>query len=324
MKPAPRVLITGATGFIGTQLVQWLSDRQPGWHLVATDVRPSPAVAEMADRFERLDVRDQSALCALLQEERIDTLVHLASIVVPPPGMGRDTQYEIDVVGTRCVLEAAVMAGVEQIVATTSGAAYGYHADNPEWLSESDPLRGNDSFAYSAHKRLVEELLAEYRQQQPQLRQLVLRPGTVLGATASNQITNLFEQRCIIGVAGCLSPFVFIWDQDLVQIIARGVEQRRAGIYNVAGDGALTMAQLAARLGKPYLPLPAWFIRGALSVLKPLGLNQYGPEQVKFISYRPVLDNRRLKAEFGYVPQYTSEQAFDAYLAARESRQEVA
>ncbi|WP_426414607.1 SDR family oxidoreductase [Aestuariirhabdus sp. LZHN29] len=320
---ARRVLITGATGFIGTQLVQQIVEQHPQWHLVATDVRPSAEVEELANRFSLHDVRDQEALVSLLREEQVDTLVHLASIVVPPPGMSRETLYEIDVVGTRKVLDAAQQAGVEQFVVTTSGAAYGYHADNPEWLSESDPLRGNESFAYSAHKRMVEEMLADYRQQHPSLKQLVLRPGTVLGATANNQITNLFEQKRIIGVAGCRSPFVFIWDQDLVKIIVQGIQQRSAGIYNVAGDGALSMAQLAIRLGKPYLPLPSWLIRGALSVLKPLGLNQYGPEQVKFISYRPVLDNQRLKAEFGYTPRYTSEQAFDAYLECREKRQEV-
>ncbi|MDQ2700536.1 MAG: epimerase, partial [Actinomycetota bacterium] len=40
------------------------------------------------------------------------------------------------------------------------------------------------------------------------------------------------------------------------------------------------------------------------------------PDQTDFLQYRPVLDNRRLKEEFGYTPQYTSREAFAAWLAA--------
>jgi UDP-glucose 4-epimerase len=55
-------------------------------------------------------------------------------------------------------------------------------------------------------------------------------------------------------------------------------------------------------------------IQAALSILKPLGIIQYGPEQVKFIKYRPVLDNSKIKQQFNHQPRYTSEQALDAYL----------
>src|SRR5690606_40483461 len=65
------------------------------------------------------------------------------------------------------------------------GAAYGYHPDNGTahdgWLVEDDPLRGNVEFAYSDHKRQVEEMLAALRETDPQLEQVVLRIGTILG-----------------------------------------------------------------------------------------------------------------------------------------------
>ena len=54
-----------------------------------------------------------------------------------------------------------------------------------------------------------------------------------------------------------------------------------------------------------------------LALLKPLGLSQYGPEQVRFLRYRPVLDNRRLKEVFGYTPRLTSSETFDLYRRAR-------
>ena len=150
-----------------------------------------------------------------------------------------------------------------------------------------------------------------------QLEQVVLRIGTILGATVRNQITDLFDKPRLLAIAGSESPFVFIWDQDVVAIILRAIGDGPAGIYNVAGDGALTLREIAARLGKRRLVLPAWLLKGALAVLKPLGLTQYGPEQLDFLRYRPVLLNTRLKTVFGYTPRYTSAEVFEIYREAR-------
>ncbi|MEI2625023.1 MAG: NAD-dependent epimerase/dehydratase family protein [Giesbergeria sp.] len=219
--------------------------------------------------------------------------------------------------GTRNLLQACVQQGVRRIVVSSSGAAYGYHADNPAWLTEDMPVRGNEVFAYAHHKRLVEEMLAEYRLSHPALEQVVLRIGTILGATVHNQITDLFEKPRLLAIRGSDSPFVFIWDQDVVGIILRAVSGGPPGIYNVAGDGALTIHEIAQRLGKPTLALPAWLLQAALAVLKPLGLTQYGPEQLDFLRYRPVLLNTRLKTAFGYTPTYTSAEVFELYRQAR-------
>jgi UDP-glucose 4-epimerase len=70
-------------------------------------------------------------------------------------------------------------------------------------------------------------------------------------------------------------------------------------------------------LGKPCLRLPAGLVRGALALLHPLGLAPYGPEQVSFLRYRPVLDNRRLKEEFGFIPRHGSMAAFERHARAR-------
>ena len=196
---------------------------------------------------------------------------------------------------------------------TSSGAAYGYHADNPVPLRESDPCRGNREFAYADHKRQVEEMLAQARTDHRQLEQVVLRVGTVLGAGVENQITALFHRRRILAIRGSDSPFVFIWTRDLARILKRAATDGPPGIFNVAGDGWLAVDDLARALGKPVLRLPAWLLKAALAIAHPLGLTRYGPEQVRFLQYRPVLSNARLKAEFGYVPALSSAQVFDLW-----------
>jgi UDP-glucose 4-epimerase len=312
-----RVLVTGAAGYLGAGLVESLATRartsgDPAC-IVASDVREVTTDRRLPGvEYVVHDVREPG-LAAQLGRYAIDTVVHLAAIVTPGPKSNRELEYAVDVLGTRNVLEACVAAGARRIVVTSSGAAYGYHADNPDWLTEDDPVRGNEEFAYSHHKRLVEEMLAEYRRSHPGLEQVVFRVGTILGETTRNQITALFERPRLLAIRGAASPFVFIHDRDVVGAIEHAIFGGPAGIYNVAGDGALGIREIAARLGKGCITLPPSLLRAVLAVLHPLRLSQYGPEQVNFLRYRPVLDNRRLKEVFGYVPRLSSSEVFDLF-----------
>lgn len=306
-----RVLVTGGSGFLGSSVVPALAAHVE--LVVSGDVR-APAAARPGIVEEVLDVTDAQRVSAVVAEHRIDTIVHLASIVNPPPGMTDEIAHRVDVDGTRHVVEAALAHGVRRLVVSSSGAAYGYHADSPAWITEDQPVRGNDAFAYSRHKRLVEEHLAQVRTAHPELEQTILRIGTILGERVDNQITDLFHRRRLLKIAGADSPFVFIWDTDLTDVVVQAVTSPVHGIFNVAGDGALTIDQIAARLGKRTLPVPEIVLRTALAVLHPLRLTQYGPEQTKFLQFRPVLDNARLQAELGVVPRLSSAQAFDAWV----------
>ena len=312
-----RILITGACGFIGQQLIADLAVQHPDWQLIAADVRPF-ATHWLKPNIDTLvlDVSQPSAVQQAVASYQPDAIVLLASAVATP-SMPESQVHALEVGGTHSVVQAAQANGVRQLIVISSGAAYGYYPDNAEWIDEADPLRGHATFVYARHKREVEQLLARAREQYPQLKQLILRPGTILGKRAHNQINQLCNKRSVLGIRGSSSRFVFIWDQDVVSIIRQGLEQASSGIYNLAGDGALSLAEIATILGKPYRALPAPLLSMALRVLRPLGLSEYGPEQLDFLRYRPVLANRRLKEEFGYQPRYSSREAFMAFLTAQ-------
>jgi len=314
------VLVTGGSGYVGRQLIHALTQENNRIQtIVAADVRDTPADEKLENvHYLATDIRSPD-LAALFEKFHVDTVVHLASIVTPGKKSNREFEYSVDVLGTENVLKACLAAGVDKLILTSSGAAYGYYPDNPEWLTETDALRGNPEFSYSDHKRLVEEMLALYRENHPELRQLIFRPGTILGSAADNQITALFRKSYVLGLKGAATPFVFIWDQDVVNCLIRGIYKDLTGIFNLAGDGVLTMQEIAALLKKPYVPLPMWLVRAALWTLKRLRLTQYGPEQVNFLRYRPVLSNQQLKEGFGYTPQKTTRQVFEYYLKANAS-----
>jgi UDP-glucose 4-epimerase len=103
----------------------------------------------------------------------------------------------------------------------------------------------------------------------------------------------------------------------VVNCIVEGVHGSQTGIFNLAGDGVMTLREMADRLGKPYLPVSPSLLERALTVLGRRGLTRYGPEQMRFLQYRPVLSNERLKREFGYRPQKTTREVFDLYAESR-------
>lgn len=156
------------------------------------------------------------------------------------------------------------------------------------------------------------------RSEHPAFEQVVLRVGTVLGAGLENQITALFHQKRLLALLGYDSPFVFIWTQDLANILLRAATDGPHGIFNCAGDGIMGIREIATEMGKSCIVMPAWLLKLALKIAKPLGLSRYGPEQVRFLQFRPVLDNAALKLEFGYVPELTSVEVFKLWQKANK------
>lgn len=322
--PAPRILVTGGCGFLGTQLVAALvgnpaAARRPA-RIAVADLRDPPAGQRAAGvEYAIADVRSERIL-ELIRIHAIDTVVHLATIINPGPGMNRALMRSVDVDGTRNVLEACVAGRVRRIVVASSAAAYGFHADHPERITEDQPLRGNPEVVHADHRRMVEEMLGEYRVSHPELAQVVLRIAPVLGERASNRVTALFEGPVVLAVRGATGPFMFVLDQDVIGVIVHAIATNASGVYNVAGDGALTLQEIAKRLGKPCIAVPDWALRATLALFKVLGLVRYGAEQVDVLRNRPALDNRRMKDELGYSPKFTSAQAFDLYCRARGSQ----
>ena len=306
-----KVLVTGGSGFLGTSVGAALA--AAGHEVVSADLRPPTAPGVVA---ATLDVTDGAGVHAVLDEHRPEAVVHLAAIVTPGKDSDHELERRVDVDGTQHVLDACVATGVRRLVVSSSGAAYGYHPDNPPWITEDQPVRGSVEFAYSHHKALVEQLLADARRDHPELEQVVLRIGTILGERVDNQITALFLKQRLLGIRGSRSPFVFIWDADVVEIIQRAVTGPVTGIFNVAGDGALEITEIAERLGKRVLWLPDPVLRAVLALGSRLGVSRYGPEQTRFLKHRPVLDNTRLREVLGYTPGHTSREAFEAWLAA--------
>jgi len=307
-----KILITGAAGCLGKSLVKKLI-KDASVMLFATDIKSNPFDKAENLQYKQLDLRDL-ALIDWVKTIEPDYVVHLASILQISAHMTREQAHDIDVKATEKLLDVSTEISVKKFIITTSGAAYGYFEENRDIITEARQPKGNDDYFYSAHKAEVEAILAKFRKKQPQLKQLIFRPGAILGPDFEGPVVNLFQQKIIVGLMGYPGPFNFIYSEDVTDWIIEGINSDITGEYNVAGDGILSMSDIAKKLNKPYLPLPPWLIQLALSIAKPLGLSQYGPEQVKFIKFRPVLSNEKIKKCFHHQPRYNSEEVIEVFL----------
>jgi nucleoside-diphosphate-sugar epimerase len=149
------VAITGPTGEIGQAVVAALERSREVSSIVGMARRPFDPRARGWKKvaYRRGDVLDRDAVDALVQD--VDVVVHLAFMIMG----GAKESREVNLVGSRNVFEASVAAGSQRLVYASSVAAYGFHRDNPQPLTEDVPARGSAGHYYSAQKAEVEELL---------------------------------------------------------------------------------------------------------------------------------------------------------------------
>ena len=310
-----RYLITGGSGYIGTRLVDLLSRREDTERIVICDVAP-PRGYKPKTAFERVDVRDRRGLHAVLESARPDALVHLAFVL--NPSHDEHSMYDIDVNGTHNVLEAAAEAGTGQVLVTSSAVAYGAHPDNPEPLTEEDPVRGVARFSYARDKTESDRICQLWAAQHPDRVMTIVRPCIVFGPNVDNYLVRLWTKLPFAADVGTLDQKVqFVHEDDMVEAVAGLLTGRHAGAFNLAGDGVVTMRECAELIGAPIRKLPLRAYRGLARVLWKLRASEAPPGQVDFAIYPWIVSNDKLKSTLGWKPRHTSRETFEITMRAK-------
>jgi UDP-glucose 4-epimerase len=309
-----RYLITGGSGYIGTRLVSLLSARDDTDEILVCDVRP-PATYRPRTRFERLDVRDRQAVRRVLERERPDALVHLAFLL--DPIHDEALMYDVDVNGTQNVLEAATAAVVQQVLVTSSTAAYGAFPDNPEPLTEDDPVRGVPTYNYARDKAESDRICQLWAARHPDRVMTVVRPCIVLGPNVDNSLVRLWTKSPATFDTGNLDGKIqFVHEDDLVEAISRLLDGRHGGAFNVTGDGLMTYRECAELIGQPIRKIPLRAARALNRAMWKLRQAEAPVGQIEFGLYPWIASNEKLKRTLGWTPRHTSREAFEIAMHA--------
>lgn len=304
-----RYLVTGGSGYIGSRLVERLSERAETEQIVIADVRAPGAFRPRTD-FRRLDVRDRPGTGALVAEVKPDVLIHLAFLL--NPSHDEDLMYDVDVNGTQNVLDAASAAGTEHVLVTSSATAYGAFPDNPVPLTEEDPVRGVAGFSYARDKTECDRLCQLWALQHPERVMTIVRPCQVFGPNVDNYLVRLWLRQPFRADLGGLDlPLQYVHEDDVVEALVLLLEGRHPGAYNVAGDGEMRASECAEVIGMKTRRVPERLWRRFAGLMWTLRVAEAPPGAIDFAIYPWVVSNQKLK-DLGWRPRWTSRETFEA------------
>ena len=307
------VAVTGASGYIGTRLLNELQQDEGLARIVAIDTRSLPIPFHNV-ATERLDVTH--ALDHTFENHRVTAAVHLAFIL--RPGHSRPEIERVrnaNLQGMRSFLAACQANRVSNVIFLSSHTTYGAHSDNPVPITEEAPVRPSEEFQYAREKGLCEEMVQEYAARHPDTCVTVLRSCVVMGPGADNYVTRAFFRKALIGIRGYDPPMQFLHEDDLARLLHQLIVKPVPGTFNVAGEGVIRYSRVAQLSRRRLFFLPSFIAFPLTRMAWRLGIQKDSPAAgLDFVRYPLVLSTGKLKKETGFRFRYTSEDALMAYL----------
>lgn len=322
-----RIAITGASGNIGSALLRRLSaDRE---HELVGVARRPPAIGPSGAEVEWVsaDLTEDGSVRTLERAfEGADAVVHLAWGFQP----SHDLTYleELGVGGTRRVLGAVTAAGVPHLVHMSSIGAYSAKRDDAP-VDESWPTEGIPSSRYSIHKATAERLLDRHEQAGSGTLISRMRPGIVGQRSAGSSLLRYALPSIVPAVVLDHVPVVpmdrrlaipMVHADDVADAIARVLERRIGGAFNLAADPPITTQRIADALGARPVHVPSSVVRPLFAAAWHLRLQPVDTGWLDMAFALPLLDSSRAARELDWSPRVDAETVLDEVLAGMRHR----
>jgi len=328
------VAVTGPTGEIGLPLMAELEQDPAVGAVRGMARRAFDPVAEGWEKvsYRRGDVLDRGSLAALF--DGADVAVHLAFAIFG----GREQTRRVNLEGSRNVFEVAIEAGVERLVYASSVAAYGFYPENPQPLTEDVPVRGSESFYYSAQKAELEATL-DGLLTGTEMDAYVFRPCIVAGPRATMLIEKVVDAvrlgdplpalrralghlplpRPLLPDVG--APLQLVHHDDVARALAAAIGGAGSpGAYNLAGEGQLGIGDIARALGWHTVPIPGPAVGFGTGVAGRLSFLSPQLEWAAALRTPVLMDTAKARRELGWEPRFDAQETLiQTAVSAREA-----
>ncbi|MFI8291622.1 NAD-dependent epimerase/dehydratase family protein [Streptomyces sp. NPDC085614] len=318
-----RVVVTGATGNLGTSLVRALA-REPRIASVLGLARRRPGLELPRTEWAEVDLsmeRDGPRLTQYVEDA--DAVVHLAWAFGPTHDPV--ATWRTNVLGSLRLFEAVAHARVPVLVHASSVGAYSPGPKTGAGVSESWPTHGWPGAAYTREKAYLERVLDTFERDHPQTRVVRMRPGFLFKAESASEQRRIFAGRYFPGAL--LRPellplvpefaglrFQVLHTDDAADAYVRALLRDVRGPFNLAADPVIDGPVLAGLFDSRAVRVPRGAVRGALAAAWRLRMAPASPGLFDALLHLPLLSTERARRELEWEPSATSLEALEAFL----------
>jgi UDP-glucose 4-epimerase len=302
------IAVTGISGYMGQKLVSRLL-QDPDIKITGIDMKNT--VLPDGHQFYQVDTRE-ARIKEIFKMENIDTVIHMAFLM--PPFKNKKLAYSINVEGTKNILHASRAAGVKKIVIPSSTVVYGAHPDNPLFLKEDSPYRGNPEYYYYHDKVEVEKLCLSFFRSHPEMDYIIFRMCEVYGPETDMYYSKALEKKNVYLFEGHDPAYQFLHEKDMIECSYKAIKKKNIkGVFNLVPDDVIPLSEaVRAAGGRVKWSTLSPFLIKMCALLYKLNLFETPVASFSYWQYPWTASNEKLKRELGYKPVYTSLQALNS------------
>lgn len=313
-------MVTGASGFLGSNLLRLLEQDPAYDRLVAIDVRKPPFTLKKA-KFYKVDLTRPTAdeeLVSILSSEDADTFLHMAFL--RSPTHESNNAHELEAIGTMYALNACHEVGIRKLILGSTTMVYGPHRLNPNYLDEDAPLRGCPRSRFVRDKVGAERQVADFARHEPNTIVTVLRPCTILGPTVQSFWTRYFSRQVVPTIMGYDPLWQFVHELDVIDAFKKVIQEDHVGAFNIVGEGVMPLSTVLNLAGRVQLPLPRLALTAALNGMWMAGQFEFPPSMIDYLRFMWVAEDEKSREVLGFTPKYSTSEALQSFLGMQRLR----
>jgi nucleoside-diphosphate-sugar epimerase len=323
-----RIVVTGATGNVGTSVLEALG-RDDAVDQVTGLARRVPSTAYPKTTWRQADVTSSDLVPVF---DGADVVIHLAWSIQPSHDL--EALLRTNVLGSQRVFDAVAAATVPALVIASSVGAYS-KGPKEGAVSEDWPTEGTPTSFYARHKAEVERRLDRFEQDHPNVRVVRLRPALSFKREAAEEVRRLFVgplvpawllRPALIPVVPSIPGLRFqaVHSSDVGEAYRLAAIRDVRGAFNIAADPVLDIAEIGKLLRARPIRVPAWMLRALIRLTWRLHLQPTEPGWFDMAVRAPLMDWTRAGRELGWSPTHDAREALAQLLAGFSRRASTA
>ncbi|WP_197320534.1 NAD-dependent epimerase/dehydratase family protein [Saccharomonospora sp. NB11] len=320
--PSHVVLVTGVSGALGGRLLSRLGARSDVERVVGVDTAPPDSeVLRGLGRaeFVRVDIRNP-LIAKIMTSAKVDTVVHAGATCHPAGSGRRSATKEATVIGTMRLLAACQGSPhVRKVVVASTTAVYGASARSQAVFTEDAELFPATATGESKDAVELEGYVRGFARRRPDVDVTTFRFADIVAPDLDTVLRRYLSLPLVPTGLGFDGRLQFLHVEDALAVLERAVAEDRPGVFNVAGDGVLLLSQAIRRAGRLGVAFPRATLGPLATALRLTRRLHVSADLVRQLNYGRVVDTSRLVHEFGYLPRWTTREAFDDAVVGHRS-----